>query len=94
MPEWLENMLQRYDLLLLGVLLAIPIVIGGVLTGLTRLYAYAAFTILVILTGIALAHRCPLLFHIPGSGYFGCGHYPADPFFAHVPVGKRSAVSD
>ena len=62
LPFWLENMLHRYDLLLLGGLLAIPMVIGGVLTGLNRLYAYAIFTILIILVGIALGIDAPYYF--------------------------------
>ena len=59
MPAWMQNMLQRYDLLLLGILLAIPMVIGGALTGLTRLYAYAGLVLVVIGTGIYLGIDAP-----------------------------------
>ena len=62
LPTWLENMLRRYDLLLLGFFLSIPMVIGAVVTGLNRLYVYAVLTLGVIGTGILLGIDAPYFF--------------------------------
>ena len=59
MPQWLQGLLQRIDLLLLGFLLALPMVIGGALTGLTRFYAYAGLVMVVIVSGIYLGIEAP-----------------------------------
>jgi len=59
MPLWLQNMLQRFDLLVLGFLLAVPMIIGGALTGLTRFYAYAGLIMVIIGTGIYLGIDAP-----------------------------------
>jgi len=59
MPLWLKSLLQRFDLLLLGFLLAVPMVIGGALTGLIRFYAYAALIMVIIGTGIYLGIEAP-----------------------------------
>ncbi len=59
MPQWLQGLLQRFDLLLLGFLLALPMVIGAALTGLSRFYAYAGLVLLVIGTGIYLGIDAP-----------------------------------
>ncbi|MDX1416618.1 MAG: hypothetical protein R3293_20630 [Candidatus Promineifilaceae bacterium] len=59
MPPALFGLVQRYDLLLLGFLLAIPMILGGALTGLSRFYAYAVLTLVIIGTGIFLGIDAP-----------------------------------
>lgn len=94
MPVWMENFLGRYDLLLLGLLLDIPLVIGGMLSGLNRLYAYALLVLAVIAGGIILGLDAPFYFIFLGSVILSAGIWLLVRFLRKYPLENRGRKTE
>ncbi len=54
MSATLSGLMDKFYMLLLGGFFAVGMVVGGLFTGLWRLYIYAVLTILIIIVGITL----------------------------------------
>ncbi len=59
MPPSFETFIQKYHMLVLGGLASLALIGAAVLTGLKRLYAYAALTLTTIIAGIECGFRAP-----------------------------------
>ena len=59
MPPSFETFIQKYHMLVLGGLASLALIGAAVLTGLKRLYAYAALTLTIIIAGIEWGFRAP-----------------------------------